>query len=385
MVDLPNQVVVAFAVIAAGLALYLVTQLHHGYVEQLARNLRKGSISLKAGEVVDATTQHILAETNVYTERELLMARIKEHRASRSNQGADQPAPDMEELSEEEIKAIESKSPGVIPHPSHELTRSELLTQAVANLSSEDVSRIRRGLRSDFMDPQLAPYLIPLLANDQVAEDARMELRWLVPRIIGQITDAFLDPAIPLLVRQRLPRVLEVCHNPRAVDGLLQGLNDYEFNVRYSCARALARMRSRNSDLKIPREAVLTAVRHELNVETETWAIRTLTIDTTLPVDGLVDSSNLPKSNRSVEHVFTLLSLWLERDALQLALQAIYSTDKSLRGTALEYLENVLPDDIRLDLWRQIGISKATGKSKRSRRTIVSELRQAASSLTSRR
>ena len=385
MTNLPSAVVVSFALVAAGFALYLVTRLHHGYVGQLAKNLRKGAVSLDAGEVVDATTQHILAETNIYTERELLMARIREHRIARGLEQPDEPATPVEELSPEAIEVIEEGVPGVFPHVDHEPSRCELLAKAVSDLTSENVPRVRHALRDDFMDTQLAAFLIPLLGDDQVAEDVRMELRWLVPRIIGQITDALLDPTLSLAVRQRLPGVLEVCHNPRAVDGLLQGLDDYEFNVRYSCARALARMRSRNPDLLIRRERVVAAVRREVDIDTEGWEKRSLSIETHLPVDDQLGVSGLPRTNRNLEHVFTILSLWLDADALQLAFHAVYSTDRNLRGTALEYLENVLPDDIRVNLWRHIGITKTGGKPKRSRRALVGELRAAATSLRPRR
>ena len=90
--ELPNALVVSLALVAAGFALYLVTRLHHGYVGQLAKDLRKGAVSLDTGEVMDATTEHILAETNIYTERELLMARIKEHRVARGAGGTRQAA-----------------------------------------------------------------------------------------------------------------------------------------------------------------------------------------------------------------------------------------------------------------------------------------------------
>lgn len=384
MTDLPSFVVICFAVLAAGAALYVVSRLHRGYVGQLARNLRKGSVSLAEDEVVDATTQHILAETTVFTERELLMARIKEHRAARS---ANPPQLDTEvdtgELSDDEVKAIETKSPRLIPNTARMPSKSERFAGAVADLTSGDIAHIRHALRDDFMDMRLTPYLIPLLGNDKVASDARMELRWLVPRIIGQLTDALLDPELPLLVRQRLPGVLEVCHNHRAIHGLIQGLVDEEFNVRYSCARALTRMRSRNAELKIPEDVVFKAVQREVAVEAEVWEGRALKIDTTLPLDGPVDAPALPKANRSLEHVFTVLSLVLDRDALHLALLAVYSTDRNLRGTALEYLENVLPDDIRRSLWRHIGVTRRrTPKTSRSRRTLVTELKQTAGAPT---
>jgi len=49
--------------------------------------------------------------------------------------------------------------------------------------------------------------------------------------------------------------------------------------------------------------------------------------------------------------VFTLLSLVLPREPLQIAFRSLHSDDKQLRGTALEYLEGVLPASIRQRLW----------------------------------
>ena len=44
--------------------------------------------------------------------------------------------------------------------------------------------------------------------------------------------------------------------------------------------------------------------------------------------------------------MFTLLSLAVEREPLQIAYWALLGEDAALRGTALEYLENVLPEDV---------------------------------------
>ncbi len=385
MTEVHPSVVISVAVIAAGLALYLITRLHHGYVEQLARNLRTGSVSMTEDEVRDATTEHVLAEMNAFTERQLLMARIKEHRSARHfGVDPDPPETTLGELTVEDVRSIQSTLPGVIPQPARDSSEASRLARAVADLTSEDPALIRRALRGDFMDVRLTPYLIPLLRNEEVAEDARMELRWLVPRIIGQLTDALLDPDLPLLARQRLPGVLEACHNPRSVDGLLQGLADQEFNVRYSCARALARMRARNPELVIAPELVFAAVEREVAVAPRVWSSRTLTIDTTLSTDG-AGSPKLPRTNRSLEHVFTVLSLTLDREALGLALRALDSTDRNLRGTALEYLENVLPEELRHRLWRHIGVTRRPAAAKRSNQDIVGDLERAAGTNRSQR
>jgi hypothetical protein len=49
--------------------------------------------------------------------------------------------------------------------------------------------------------------------------------------------------------------------------------------------------------------------------------------------------------------VFMFLELALEPEPLRLALRALRSDDRNLRGTSYEYLENVLPDSLRRELW----------------------------------
>jgi hypothetical protein len=51
-----------------------------------------------------------------------------------------------------------------------------------------------------------------------------------------------------------------------------------------------------------------------------------------------------------LEHIFRLLSLSLPRESLQTSFQALHTNDTHLRGTALEYLESVLPAGIRESL-----------------------------------
>ncbi len=66
----------------------------------------------------------------------------------------------------------------------------------------------------------------------------------------------------------------------------------------------------------------------------------------------------VPHINRNMEHVFTLLSLTLDPDAVHMSMQAAFSKDINLRGTALEYLENVLPADLYQLLVQRLGISE---------------------------
>jgi hypothetical protein len=72
--------------------------------------------------------------------------------------------------------------------------------------------------------------------------------------------------------------------------------------------------------------------------------------------------------------VFTLLSLAVEREPLQIAYWAVLGEDPALRGTALEYLENVLPEDVRRVLWPQLGARARTPAVPRARQRLVEDL-----------
>lgn len=358
--SLPPFVVVLTSVVLAVIALVVIVHLYRGYVEQLAMSLRDGSISLSKDEVVDATTRHTLAEVSAAAEREQLMARIKARK--RAHLG----------IAEQTAEAPKSSALSALPG-----SREEKLPRAVADLTSGDAQRVRDCLLGDFMDARLVPFMIPLLGVEALAEDARMELRWLVPHSIGVLNDALLNPDLPLLVRQRIPGVLEVSHNPRVVQALLSGLDDTEFNVRYSCARALARMRRRDAELSLSEVTIYQVVRREVEVDSVSWSRRELVTAVDLPVD-LAAAPIEPAShaNYSLEHVFNLLSLVLDPDALYLSLQAVFSKDRTLRGTALEYLENVLPDDIRAGLWPHLGQTVPKPGPHRGVGELVEELRR---------
>jgi AAA family ATP:ADP antiporter len=344
--DLPTAVVATCAVIVAALALYVVVRLNRGYINQLARSLRKGVVRIDEEDIVDATTQEILAEVSAGSEREFLQSKI----------AALAHPDDQEDTHDDTIITDEASRMALI----------------VSDLTSGDAGRIRRALGSPDLDASVAHYIIPLLADNEVTLEARSELRWLVTRIPGQLTDALLNPDMPLLARQRLPGVLEASHNPRSIAGLLLGMEDETFNVRYSCARVLARMRHRNPHLVIPRQQVYEAISNELKASPEEWEGR----DMELKMDYASDEEDVnPQFNRGLEHVFTLLTLTLDPDAVHLSMQAAFSKDLNLRGTALEYLENVLPGYLYNELVTHLGEDPQSVRSTRTLGDIVNELK----------
>ena len=231
------------------------------------------------------------------------------------------------------------------------------LASAVERLRSGDAIRVRSVL-TPRPSPALSSFIIPLLGWDAVASTAIRALTSIAPKCTGTLVDALLDPTQDFAIRRRLPSILAAGAPALARWGLLEALADSRFEVRYRCARALARM---TRDARFDREHILELVRKELAVGEDVWKSYRLIDD---HVDDDDDHDSTPddasaslhhilrlRSELGLEHVFALLGLVFPAQPLQIALQSLYTGDRSLHGTALEYLESILPPDLRTLLW----------------------------------
>jgi hypothetical protein len=81
------------------------------------------------------------------------------------------------------------------------------------------------------------------------------------------------------------------------------------------------------------------------------------------------------RGRRSLQHVFALLSLVQAPEPLRIAFGGLQTSDVTLRGTALEYLESVLPDEVRRALWPFLEDDRRSQpSSERSREEILDAL-----------
>lgn len=236
-----------------------------------------------------------------------------------------------------------------------EPTRAPKLDPAmerVLELRSHDRSRVRRALAEAPLTLELVAYVVPLLAWDEVARTAMKALRPLADRATGLLTDYLLDPDSDFSIRRRLPLILADATTQRAADGLLAGLEDHRFEVRYRCGRVLSRMHARDASLRVDRARVLAMIDREVAVDRGVWESRRL-LDATEDDDKspILDEALRTRADRSLEHVFTMLSLILPAQPLRVAFRGLFTDDALLRGTALEYLESALPDELRPKLW----------------------------------
>jgi len=241
---------------------------------------------------------------------------------------------------------------------------------AVIDLRSGDAERVRRVLSSE--EPLTAPlvgFAILLLADKEFHVDAIHALRRAAPTSTGQLVDALCDPRVEFDARRRLPQVLSCCPTAAAAEGLVRGLDDERFEVRYACGRALLRIREANPEIAIALERVVLIVTREVDRNEEVWDA----VDDEDDDASLVDRLRLDRLDRSVEHVFNVLALHLDPTSLRTAFRALHQEEDALRGIALEYLETVLPDVLRDLVWPFVGEARPM-RAARPAKDILADL-----------
>jgi len=153
------------------------------------------------------------------------------------------------------------------------------------------------------------------------------------------------------------------------------GLADIRFEVRFQCGRALAAIVAKHPDIQIAAARVFEVVQKEVAVGRPVWEGRRLLdrLDEGEPATS-VDEFIRSRASQSLGHVFTVLSLALPPEPLQIALRGLHAGDENLRGTALEYLESILPPMIREPLWPFLEDHRPAGRTMRSREEILADL-----------
>jgi AAA family ATP:ADP antiporter len=248
--------------------------------------------------------------------------------------------------------AVGARRPGVVaetrPTPAAPGRIETPLDQAIRTGSAREV---RDAIAARPLAPDEVETAIELLAWNDVAPHAIRALSDVAGGHTPALLRHLLDPKEDFAIRRRLVNALAACRTTEAFNGLLDALQDQRFEVRYRAGRALVPMAEGIPGLRVDRERIFGLVESEMAVDRGIWETRQL-ID--LPDDQAspMEAELLrDRASRSLEHLFTLLSLILPRQTLRLAFHALHTDDPQLRGTALEYLETVLPEPIRVRLW----------------------------------
>jgi hypothetical protein len=196
----------------------------------------------------------------------------------------------------------------------------------LAALRSGEVRRTKRVLRERHTRPLLAPQVVQLLGDDRVARDAADWLTAQDPPPAGLLGDALLDDRLSDATRRRVARLLGKLEDPRAGFILLAAVQAVPTGVRHALATALCRASERTP---LPAEPLLAAARRA----------------------ALEPSRGEPRAE--LEEIFSLLGAAWPGEPLLRSLRALERGGEA-RGTALEWLDVLLPHDVKAALWPRI-------------------------------
>lgn len=330
----PSRVLAPGVIVLATIFILLNRGMGRAYFHTIVRRLRQGeedveglvnSANLHERRLLDATFTHMNIET-VRASLGVGLA-IPAHR---------KPAATKPPAAHDPIRDLKSRD----------------LTTARSALNALGKAGQRRELNKAERDA-----LIRALVRDDLY-DRSLELMGLLRgQILAPLIEVLRDENADFVLRRRIPAALSCMPVPEADDALLAALSAKRFEVRYRAAIALSRRRR----LKLPtslgnRKAVIwAAIRAEVSRDRPIWELQRLLDDFDQFGDDLVTARVGLRGELSLEHTFRMLSLVLEPEPVRAAFHGILLHDKNLNDFALEYLEHVLPTDVRERLWAFIG------------------------------
>ena len=291
------------AIAASALTVFLSTRAQRSYVVALEGALRAGTLHEHLA-FDDDTRRLLLSATSTGIDRDKLLQHI-----ARIRQGKVELAEPVQ--SEEERKTAP-------PEP------LEQVVSDVRVLVGSDVRAILAVLARPELDARLAAFVVPHLGQDELVNATVQALRAMGHGALGVLAEAMLSSSQPAVVRRRVPHVLRSGRGDRVVRTLFWALSADAIEVRYRAALALAEVTRDDKDLLPDRQQI--------------YAL------------ALLELARGPLQRAAIDHVFALLALGLDRGAAELARQGVLSEDPKLRGTALEYLESLLPESVRMPL-----------------------------------
>ncbi len=332
--------------LACAMAL-LIFLLNRGYIAQLARNLRDGTLQPDDIAIKDTTTLRTITVTQTSLERDKLLQQISQLRKANKSSI---------------VEATTKQNDATTPAPLRDSSDEDSEINAIQDLRSGDDDRIRHVLVNQTMTPALLPHVLPLLRNPRVLKEALNAMRPLASIASGQLIDVLLDRRQHPLIRRRIPLLLGLADNELALQGLTLGLQDQELDVRFRCAEAMGRIKTNHPQLSTDTEAIWQVIKREMAHLNRSGA----------------------KSNQGVaplRYLFSLFGIIFGANVMDICYESLQVKDPTVRGTALEYLDNLLPQNIRRPLWPLIEAEPTRPKSERSMQEIMEDLLQAGRTL----
>lgn len=210
---------------------------------------------------------------------------------------------------------------------------------AVVNQALLSTGRIR--------DRSFLPVLLDRLADKRYRKAARDGLAIFGEPIVGTLSDYIVDPSLSLTVRGNLCRVLSQIPSQHSVDALAAILDKAEPALKYFIIRALNSLRNGYPDFKFTHSALNDALLEESESYYAILQITRVLGGSSRPGCKLLDKALREKIDQNLERMFRILGLRYSQKDIYGAYLGIIGDQKQLRASAIEFLDNVLKQEVK--------------------------------------
>jgi AAA family ATP:ADP antiporter len=219
-----------------------------------------------------------------------------------------------------------------------------LLRDPAVDVAEAALSSVQAG----GADILFVPTLVSLLANRQLKGRVRDVLVGFGELVVDPLAAALADGDEDVWVRRHVPGTLARIPSQRSIDALVEALADRDAFVRFKAIAGLQRLRQDGAALTIPRAPVEAQAIREAG-----RCFGCLSAHDTLFRRGELDSGSLlarllqEKMDRATRRIYGLLSLIEPWQDVAAAAEALDGPDAHRRSSASEYLDNLLPGELR--------------------------------------
>jgi ATP:ADP antiporter, AAA family len=166
-------------------------------------------------------------------------------------------------------------------------------------------------------------------------------------RIVGTLRDTLVDPEMPADVRREIPAVLQEIGSRAAQSVLTESVLDKDVVLRYRCIAALNKLGQLHPDRPVDRKIIESVLAAEILGHYRSYQVMGSLAgslsDSAEPVrQGLHESME-----KETERIFRLLKMLYPEHDLHSAYVGLQSSDPMVHDNALEFIDTILPPEIR--------------------------------------
>jgi hypothetical protein len=195
------------------------------------------------------------------------------------------------------------------------------------------------------------PTIVLAVLRHEISGEAGDTLTRYGPSVLPLFDRAGDDPAQPVELRRRLPRVVAAIGGPEAAVWLMGRLDEPDRVARYQAVKALNKLRAREASLSFDPLHIEQRLLIEIRERDHLLAMRQVPLPVeTAPSSRLFRQAITERMEDNLKLIFRLLGLLFPIKDIHAAYYGVISGEARARDHAVEFLDSLLPATLKQSL-----------------------------------